>query len=93
MIVMKTNSCTMLSKNTLNSLIRIRMEGSTVSDYDPTQPIKVWVSTANIDHTKKKGKRLRPQDAVKRSKVLVNDSSTDISATEYDDAAVVDPKV
>lgn len=83
----KTDSRAMLSENTLNSLITIRMEGSKLEDYDPMLAIQLWASTATRRPHQKERKTYRPRDAVKRHKVLIDDSSTDDSASEYDDGA------
>lgn len=83
----KTDSRAMLSENTLNSLITIRMEGSKLEDYDPMPAIQLWASTATRRPHQKERKTYRPRDAVKRHKVLIDDSSTDDSTSEYDDGA------
>ena len=45
----KTDSLASLSENTLNHLIRIKMEGPPFQDDDPTPAIKLWVTSTTDD--------------------------------------------
>lgn len=84
----KTDSRAALGEETLNSLTRIRMEGPKLEDYDPMPAIQLWASSATHRPNQRKRKSYRPREAAKKSKVLINDSSTDDSADEDEDSDV-----
>ena len=82
----KTDSRAALGEETLNSLTRIRMEGPKLEDYDPMPAIQLWASSATRRPNQRKRKSYRPREAAKKSKVLIDHSSTDDSADEDKDS-------
>lgn len=78
----KTDSRAALGEETLNSLTRLRMEGPKLEEYDPMPAIQLWASSATRRPNQRKRKSYRPWEAAKKSKVLIDHSSTDESTDE-----------
>ena len=51
-------------------------------DYDPTPAIKSWLSTAHRRPNQKTRKKYKSQGAAKKSKALIDNSSTEESSAE-----------
>ena len=47
----KTDSHATLSEDTLNSLVRISMEGPKFQEYDPTLALHLWAAVPHVAHT------------------------------------------
>ncbi|CAB4031533.1 zinc finger 862-like [Paramuricea clavata] len=76
----KTDSRATLGESTLNSLIRISMEGPKFEEYDPTSAIHLWADITTRQPHQKRRKKYKHKDSSKKRKVLIDDSSTEESA-------------
>ena len=78
----KTETRATLSESTLNNLVTIRAEGPELQDYDPTPAIESWLSTAHRRPNQKTRRKYKSQGAAKKSKALIDNSSTEESSAE-----------
>lgn len=85
----KTDRRATLGESNLNHLVRIRLEGPAFQDYDSTPAIQLWLSSAARRPNQNIRKRYKSRDAVKKSKVLIDDSSTEESAEEEENVDTV----
>ena len=76
----KTDSRASLGENTLNNLIRIRMEGPPIEEFDPTPAIQLWAISATRRPNQKGRRHYKPRESSKRQKVLIDRSSTEESS-------------
>lgn len=81
----KTDSRAALSENTLNNLIRIRMEGPSFEQYDPTAAIDLWATTITRRPNQRERKKYKKRESAKKRKVLIDGSSTDESSDAESD--------
>ena len=81
----KTDSWATLGEDTLNHLIRIRMEGPPFEEYDPTPAIQLWASSASRRPNQRRRKHYKARESAKRGKVLIDGSSTEESSDSEED--------
>ena len=82
----KTDSQAALSEHTLNNLVRIRMEGPPLEEFDPTPAIQLWASSANRHPNQRARKQYNSRDSAKRPKVLIeHDDSSPEESYDTDD--------
>ncbi|KAL9977889.1 hypothetical protein ACROYT_G015347 [Oculina patagonica] len=77
-------------KESLNSLNRIRKEGQKLKDYNHIPAIQLWASPVTRRPNQTKRKSYRPQEAAKKSKVLIDHFSTDDSTDKDKDIDVLE---
>lgn len=81
----KTDSWAALSEHTLNNLVRIRMEGPPLEEFDSTPAIQLWASSANR-RPKEQGSSTIQEILQKRPKVLIKqDDSSPEESYDTDD--------
>lgn len=76
----KTDFRASLTENTLNNLIRIRMEGPPLEEFDPTPAIQLWAMGASRRPNQRERKHYSARESTKRRKVLIDASSTEESS-------------
>lgn len=76
----KTDSRASLGENILNNLIRIRMEGPPLEEFDPTPAIQLWAMSATRRPNQRERRHYKPRESSKRQKVLIDGSSTEESS-------------
>ena len=82
----KTDSRAALSEHTLSNLVRMRMEGSPLEEFDPTPAIQLWASSANCSPNQRARKQYNSRDSAKRPKVLIEqDDSSPEESYDTDD--------
>ena len=82
----KTDSRAALCEHTLNNLVRIRMEGPPLEEFDPTPAIQLWASSANCSPNQRARKQYNSRDSAKRPKVLIEqDDSSPEESYDTDD--------
>ena len=69
----KTDSRATLGESTLNSLIRISMEGPKFEEYDPTSAIHLLADITTRRPRQKRRKKNKRKDSSKKRKVLIDD--------------------
>lgn len=63
----KTDSWAALSEHTLNNLVRIRMEGPPLEEFDSTPAIQLWASSANRRPNQRARKQYNSRDSAKKA--------------------------